>query len=67
MHSARNVWATIEWTRMQNLVSIACCFLNTRPKRLHLMMEKRSEQEVILAEIVDAKLSPNPPSALIDR
>ena len=36
-------------------------------KRLHLMTEKRSEQEVILAEIVDAKLSPNPPSAFIDR
>jgi hypothetical protein len=31
------------------------------------MTEKRSEQEVILAEIVDAKLSPNPPSAFIDR
>ena len=36
-------------------------------KRLNLMMEKRSEQEVILAEILDAKLSPNPPSTFIDR
>jgi hypothetical protein len=36
-------------------------------KRLHLMMEKRSEQEVILAEILDARLNPNPPSAFTDR
>ena len=36
-------------------------------KRLHLMVEKRSEQEVILAEILDAKMSPNPPSAFVDR
>ena len=36
-------------------------------KRLHLMMKKRSEQEVILAEILDASLSPDPPSTFIDR
>jgi hypothetical protein len=33
-------------------------------KRLHLMMEKRTEQEVILAEILDARLNPNPPPPL---
>ncbi len=35
-------------------------------KRLHLMREKRSEQEVILAEMLDAKLNPYPPSGFID-
>jgi hypothetical protein len=36
-------------------------------KRLQLMTEKRTEQEVILAEILNAKWSPNPPSDYTDR
>jgi hypothetical protein len=36
-------------------------------KRLQLMMEKRTEQEVILAEILNARWSPNPPSDYSDR
>jgi hypothetical protein len=36
-------------------------------KRLQLMTEKRTEQEVDLAEIMNAKLSPNPPSDWTDK
>jgi hypothetical protein len=36
-------------------------------KHLQLMMEKRTEQEVTLAEISSAKLNPNPPSDWTDR
>lgn len=36
-------------------------------KRLQLMMVKRTEQEVNLAEILNAKLDPNPPAAWTDR
>jgi hypothetical protein len=36
-------------------------------KRLQLMTEKRTEQEVILAEILNAKWSSSPPSDYIDR
>jgi len=36
-------------------------------KRLQLMTEMRTEQEVILAEILNAKWSPNPPSDYTDR
>jgi hypothetical protein len=36
-------------------------------KRLQLMMEKRTEQEVTLAEILNAKLNPNPSPDWTDR
>jgi hypothetical protein len=36
-------------------------------KRLQLMMEKKTEQEVNLAEILNARWSPNPPSDYTDR
>jgi hypothetical protein len=36
-------------------------------KRLQLMMEKKTEQEVTLAEISSAKLNPDPPSDWTDR
>jgi len=36
-------------------------------KRLQLMTEKKTEQEVTLAEILNAKWSPNPPSDYTDR
>jgi hypothetical protein len=36
-------------------------------KRLQLMVEKRTEQEVTLAEILNAELNPNPPSDWTDR
>jgi hypothetical protein len=36
-------------------------------KRLQLMMEKKTEQEVNLAEILNARWSPNPPSDYADR
>jgi hypothetical protein len=36
-------------------------------KRLQLMMEKKTEQEVNLAEILNAKLNPNPPSDWTDK
>jgi hypothetical protein len=36
-------------------------------KRLRLMTEKRTEQEVILAEILIARVSPNPPPDYTDR
>ena len=36
-------------------------------KRLQLMTEKKTEQEVILAEILNAGWSPNPPSDYTDR
>jgi hypothetical protein len=35
--------------------------------RLRLMTENRTEQEVNLAEIMDAKSSPNPPADWIDK
>ncbi len=36
-------------------------------KHLQLMMAKTTEQDVVLAEIVDAKLNPDPPSDWIDK
>jgi hypothetical protein len=42
-------------------------YSNYAAKRLQLMMEKSTEQEVNLAEILNAKLNPNPPSDWIDR
>lgn len=36
-------------------------------KRLQLMAEKRTEQEVNLAEILNANLNPNPPADWTDR
>jgi hypothetical protein len=42
-------------------------YSNYAAKRLQLMMEKSTEQEVSLAEILNAKLNPNPPSDWIDR
>jgi hypothetical protein len=36
-------------------------------KRLQLMMEKKTEQEVNLAEILNARWNPNPPSDYTDR
>ncbi|HWJ33724.1 MAG TPA: hypothetical protein VNR70_00570 [Steroidobacteraceae bacterium] len=44
-------------------------FLNSQyaAKRLQLMTEKKTEQEVNLAEILNAKLNPNPPSDWTDR
>jgi hypothetical protein len=36
-------------------------------KRLQLMAEKKTEQEVDLAEIMNAKLSPSPPSDWTDK
>lgn len=36
-------------------------------KRLQLMSENKTEQEVILAAIMNAKLSPNPPSGWTDK
>ncbi len=35
-------------------------------KRLQLMQEKRTEQEVVLAEILNAGVSADPPSGYVD-